>query len=300
MSSISASSLKVTSDGLQPRSGADIVAAMVDDASGCVYAKRMRSQRGVGTDENSSSSMSPMAISPGSDGSFDALDAAVSRCPARHSSGQLVEWRESSGFPDGDDVSAESKCPGRKQASTKRVSLQMDTSAQELITQPSLQDMTSSSPLQRGASSKVLPEEFASLDETLTDHVPGKKSSVASSSMSKSSTMVFHKAVEEDRHTMERSLLFLRRALLVVSLSSVCIALTMLVVSNDTLGEAVFNEGTIRYEGDRMALHSVRSMAQCFPSGHLAITTARVFVFLFALQLVCLFVLLLHSFTLQQ
>ena len=85
----------------------------------------------------------------------------------------------------------------------------------------------------------------------------GKKSSVASSSMSKSSGVVFHKAVEQDAKTVESSLVFLRRALYVVWLSIIAASITILVVDSGIVIGATDEELVVRSEGDRASFHTV-------------------------------------------
>ena len=103
------------------------------------------------------------------------------------------------------------------------------------------------------------PQPLLSLNEDDDDCKSGhRKSSVASSSMTKASTLVFHKAIEQDAKTVERSLVFLRRALYVVSASIVVAALVILAVDDSSLIGATSEAAALYSEGDHTALHSVR------------------------------------------
>ena len=84
-----------------------------------------------------------------------------------------------------------------------------------------------------------------------------KKTSIASSSQSRSSAAVFHKAIEHDAKNTESSLVFLRRALYVVWLTVIAASVTILVVDSGIVAGATDDEQVVRSEGDRASLHTV-------------------------------------------
>ena len=81
--------------------------------------------------------------------------------------------------------------------------------------------------------------------------------SAVSSSQTKSSSAVFHKAVEADAHRTESSLVLLRRLLLVLSLSIIAITGVIYLLDSNTLSYSVVAESIQRSEGDTAALVTV-------------------------------------------
>ena len=100
------------------------------------------------------------------------------------------------------------------------------------------------------------------------------KSSVASSTVSTAMSSLL-KAIELDRRSMERNLVFLRRAIALVTVSCVVCAFVIMDVSNDGLLIAFEREGYINSEGDRTMLHTVRVAIHAhlsFSPGHCIIS----------------------------
>ena len=98
-------------------------------------------------------------------------------------------------------------------------------------------------------------------DNAVLSGLDAKKKSSVASSQSRSSSAVFHKAVEQDAKLTEPSLKFLRRALYVVWLTVVAAAIVILIVDSGIVTGATDDEAVVHSEGDRAALHSVRVLA---------------------------------------
>ena len=84
-----------------------------------------------------------------------------------------------------------------------------------------------------------------------------RRTSVASSSHSKSSTVMFHRAIQVDAQSMEGSLVFLKRVLLIVSLT-VIVVVAVTITSEQSIATALSLEKALHNEGDRAQKHTVR------------------------------------------
>ncbi len=113
-------------------------------------------------------------------------------------------------------------------------------------------------------SSKVIPQDlgdpFKQGSDAEGSTLPSAKrrSSVASSSKTKLSTVVFHRAVEHDAKATEKSLVFLRRALHVVCLSAIAASIVILVIGDSELSGAEEEQKSLIDECNRGSLHTVR------------------------------------------
>ena len=117
-----------------------------------------------------------------------------------------------------------------------------------------------SSPSQRrggGAAAEGYQYSFADSDSDHGGLAGKKKTSIASSSQSRSSAAVFHKAIEHDAKVTEPSLVFLRRALYVVWLTVIAASIMILLVDSGIVTGATDDEQAVRSEGDRASLHTV-------------------------------------------
>ena len=238
-------------DLLKQRRGSEIVANMIDDASGgCVYARR------------GSATSVVLGVPVMADG-IDDPDPLAKATAKRRSS---IATHVSVVSPRAEFLAAQRSSGDRRSHMQQR-----SVSFEELS--PKNSEVTLDSPdsgalRQRRASalraSKVIP--LSELDSghdvddgPVAEEEDGKKkSSVSSSSQSKSSLVMLHRAIEEDAKRTEGSLLLLHRVLMVVSLSVIIITAVVFNLDQQTVNYSVTADAIQTRQGDQPVLMTVR------------------------------------------